>query len=204
MNEALLSTESPISYNLQNNILPSTNFGEINDEEKYLLVKNIPSQIRQVKEDFYYNETGILDENTEKTKNTLKKLWLASIVCLLFMIIEIIGGYLAHSLAIMSDAAHLLSDLLGFIISIVSIYISRRKASDKMSFGYHRAEVIGALVSVYLVWGLTIWLIIEAKERLINKPKVDGFIMLVTAVIGFVFNVIMGLILMNQGIGINY
>ena len=145
----------------------------------------------------------ILKEITKHNQETLRKLCIVSIICLVFMVIEIIGGYLASSIAIMSDAAHLLSDFLGFIISIVSIYISRRKATDEMSFGYHRAEVIGALVSINIIWGLTIWLLYEASLRLIYRQEVNGFIMLVTAVIGFIFNIIMGLVLMSQGIDHN-
>jgi zinc transporter 2 len=78
------------------------------------------------------------------------------------MIVEIIGGALAHSMAIMTDAAHLLSDFSGFLISIFSIWIGTRPASNNMSYGYHRAEIIGALGSVMLIWGLTLWLIWEA------------------------------------------
>ncbi len=145
----------------------------------------------------------ILIENTLSNEVTLKKLWIVSGICLIFMTIEIIGGYFANSIAIMSDAAHLLSDLLGFIISIVSIYISRSRATHQMSFGYHRAEVIGALVSVTLIWGLTIWLLYEATLRIVNPDKVNGLIMLITAVIGFVFNIVMGVILAYQGIDHN-
>jgi zinc transporter 2 len=148
------------------------------------------------------NESPILAENTKHNQETLRKLWIVSVICLVFMIIEIIAGYMAGSIAIMSDAAHLLSDFLGFMISIVSIYISRRKATDKMSFGYHRAEVIGALVSVNIIWGLTIWLLYEASMRLIYNQRVNGLIMLITAIIGFLFNIIMGLVLMHEGIGI--
>ena len=117
------------------------------------------------------------------------------------MIIEIIGGYLASSIAIMSDAAHLLSDLLGFMISIVSIYISRRKSNNKVSNGNKRCEVIGALISINFIWAITFFQLYLATLRLINKKKVNGFYMLVTAVIGFIFNILMGYILLRQGIG---
>lgn len=167
-----------------------------NDDKTGLLVKNQPDI-----ENNNQDDSPILAENTKHNEETLRKLWIVSAICLVFMVIEIIGGYWASSIAIMSDAAHLLSDFLGFMISIVSIYISRRKATDKMSFGYHRAEVIGALVSVNIIWGLTIWLLYEASLRLVYKQPVNGLIMLVTAVIGFLFNVVMGLVLMNQGIG---
>jgi zinc transporter 2 len=171
------------------------------DDEKKLLVNKGKNDRIDSQSSNGENDSPILLENTKKNKETLKKLWIVSFICLLFMIIEIIGGYLASSIAIMSDAAHLLSDLLGFLISIVSIYISRRKATDKMSFGYHRAEVIGALVSVNIIWGLTFWLLYEASLRIIYKQEVNGFYMLLTAIIGFIFNVVMGLTLMQQGIG---
>jgi len=169
-----------------------------NEQTTGLVSKNQPDLENKIDPD----DSPILAENTKHNKETLRKLWIVSAICLVFMVIEIIGGYWASSIAIMSDAAHLLSDFLGFMISIVSIYISRRRATDKMSFGYHRAEVIGALVSVNIIWGLTIWLLYEASLRLVYKQPVNGFIMLVTAVIGFVFNVVMGLVLMSQGIGI--
>ena len=141
------------------------------------------------------------DEHFKKQNEAMKKLTLVCIICLVFMIIEVIGGYLANSIAIMSDAAHLLSDFLGFIISILSIYISRRVATTEMSFGFHRAEIIGALVSITLIWGLTIWLLYEATLRMIETPPVDGFIMVLVSLIGFAFNLIMGLVLAYQGIG---
>ena len=146
------------------------------------------------------NKNPILMNLNLKNDIVLSKLYIVSVVCFIFMIIEFIGGYFAGSIAIMSDAAHLLSDFLGFIISIVSIHISRRTASTEMSFGYHRAEVIGALVSVNLIWGLTIWLFYEATFRIFNPQPINGEIMLITGILGLIFNVIMGLILMRYGI----
>lgn len=67
---------------------------------------------------------------------------------------------MSGSLAIMTDAAHILSDLSGIIISIVSIRISYKPATQKLTYGYHRAEVIGALGSVTLIWCLTVWLVL--------------------------------------------
>lgn len=174
-----------------------------NHEYHQLLPNN--SELVEHKDHYFEKPKSKIDQHKENHINheiseiTLNKLKIVSIVCLVFMILEVIGGYLANSIAIMSDAAHLLSDFLGFIISIVSIYISRKRANHKMSFGYHRAEVIGALVSVCLIWGLTIWLLFEASSRLISRDPVDGLIMLITAIIGFVFNIVMGLILAFQG-----
>ena len=59
-----------------------------------------------------------------------------------------------------------------------------------MSFGYHRAEILGALASVLLIWGLIIWLFIEAIHRLVDPEEIDGGVMLITAAVGLVFNFI--------------
>ena len=115
------------------------------------------------------------------------------------MTAEVIGGALANSLAIMTDAAHLLSDLLGFALSIFALYIGLGDPSKTLSYGYQRAEVIGALTSIILIWGLTLWLIYEAILRVINRPDVDGPIMLITAVVGFFCNIIMMLTLKAKG-----
>lgn len=61
-------------------------------------------------------------------------------------IAELIGGYLAGSLAVMTDAAHLFSDFVGFAVSLLSMWISKRPATHRMTFGYYRAEVLGALL----------------------------------------------------------
>jgi len=74
----------------------------------------------------------------DHTKAVMRKLLTVSVVCLILMCAEVVGGYLANSLAIMTDAAHLFSDLSGFFISVFSLFMSKRAASNSMSFGYHR------------------------------------------------------------------
>ena len=122
---------------------------------------------------------------------SLRKLVLASGLCFLFMVGEFVGGLLANSLAILTDSAHLLSDLLGFGISIAAVLIGRRPASTKTSYGYHRTEVLGALASVSLIWALTLVLIYEAVLRVITPQEVDGLIMLITAGCGLMINIVL-------------
>ena len=73
-----------------------------------------------------------------------RKLLIGTLLCFLFMLAEIVGGVLAHSLAIMTDAAHMLSDVAGFLVSVVSLLLSSRSANEHFSFGYHRTEVRAA------------------------------------------------------------
>lgn len=129
-------------------------------------------------------------QKEEEGRKAMVKLLLVSFICFLFMIGEFVGGYLSHSLAIMTDAAHMLSDVAGFMISYFAIRMASRPASFNMSFGYHRAEILGALASIMLIWGLVIWLLVEAVGRLITPENIDSEIMLITAVVGLICNII--------------
>ena len=114
-----------------------------------------------------WNYENDSDEIKEKAKKKLKKILL---VCTIFMLIEIIGAYYSHSIAILTDACHLLSDQLGFVISLSSIYISE-KTSPKRTFGNGRAEILGALGSIVIIWMLTVIIFMEAFERMISIMK---------------------------------
>ena len=104
------------------------------------------------------------------------------------MILEILGGLLAHSLAIITDAAHLLSDVSGFAVSLFAVALSRKVPSQNFTYGYHQAEILGALTSVLIVWAMTGVLLFEAVHRFIELQPVDGRLMLLMAVIGLVVN----------------
>ena len=107
------------------------------------------------------------------------------------MVTEIIGGIISGSLAILTDAAHLLSDLVGFGISIIALTLGVRSPTNTLTFGFYRAETVGALTSVILIWALTIWLLYEAVMRIITPPDVMGNLMLIIAVLGLFANLLM-------------
>lgn len=121
-----------------------------------------------------------------------RRLIAASVVCLLFMIGEVIGGVLSNSLAIATDAAHLLTDFASFMISLFALWLSSRPASKRMSFGWYRAEVVGALLSVLMIWLVTGLLVYMAVERLVSKEfEIDSVVMLATATAGLAVNIVM-------------
>jgi zinc transporter 2 len=130
-----------------------------------------------------------------ENKVAMFKLKIISSVCCTFMIIEFICGYLAGSLAIMSDATHLLSDLAGFLISLFSLIVAMKPADRNFTFGYHRFEVLGALASILIIWGLTVWLLIAAVGRIRHPNPIVGFLMVCIAAGGLLFNIIMNRIL---------
>lgn len=140
-------------------------------------------------------------DGAEIDHSARKKLIIASVLCLLFMILEIVGGLLANSLAIATDAAHLLTDFASFMISLFSIWLAHRPATKRMSFGWYRAEVIGAVTSVLLIWVVTGVLVYMAVQRIIlEEYEINATIMLVTAGVGILVNIIMGVSLQVGGV----
>ena len=69
--------------------------------------------------------------------------------------------------------------------------MGKKKAGNEFSYGWHRAEVIGALTSVMIIWGLIIWMVYEAIDRVIHPKHIHSKIMLITACFGFICNIIM-------------
>ena len=112
----------------------------------------------------------------------------AMMVTAVFMIVEIVGGLYSNSLALITDAGHMLTDLGAMALSLFAIWISDRPATRSMSFGWHRAEILGALASGLIIWLLAGLLVYEAVHRLSSPPPVQGPVMLAVAVIGLVAN----------------
>jgi zinc transporter 2 len=136
--------------------------------------------------------------NVERIEGAMSKLKLVSFVSVFFIIAQCTGGYLANSIAIFADTVHLTSDMVGFGMSILALNLSQREASVGLTFGWHRAEIIGTIFSVTFLVSLTIWLLVEAIDRVKNPQNIDGEIMLITAVCGLFFNLIQMSIL-HQG-----
>ncbi|KAG8387908.1 hypothetical protein BUALT_Bualt02G0070300 [Buddleja alternifolia] len=136
---------------------------------------------------FSKQEYNILDA-AQRSKTSAKLCGLILFYTVV-MVIEIVGGLRANSLAILTDAAHLHSDIVGFSISLFTVWVSGWEATPRQSFGYNRLEVMGALLSVQLIWLISATLIYEAIDRLItNQAKVNGKLMFAIAAFGFVVN----------------
>ena len=98
----------------------------------------------------------------ELNRKAIKKLIIVLMTSFVFIAIQIAGGILANSIAIMSDAAHIASDVIGFGISICALKIAHRRANSQYTFGYHRVEIVGAFCSIFTIWIMTVWLFYEA------------------------------------------
>ena len=109
-------------------------------------------------------------------KSTQRRLLAAFVLCVAFVAAEFAGGALANSLAVMSDAAHMLSDAAGLATALVAARVGAAAAgaSGGFSFGYARVEVLGALVSTVLTYIVTAVLVVEAVGRFKTPDDVDG------------------------------
>ena len=129
-------------------------------------------------------------EQKDANKKAMRKLITVACVSVFFIAAQLVGGYLAGSIAIFADSAHLASDLLGFGISITALQLGQRSATDHLTYGWHRAEIIGTMVSVASIWIMTVWLFIEATKRFFEPPQVVGGTMLCVAILSLIFNLI--------------
>ena len=119
-----------------------------------------------------------------------KPLWVAFGLTLLFMLAEVVGGLLANSLALLSDAAHMLTDVLALGVSLFAIRMSRRPADARRTYGYARMEAIGAMVNGGLLFLLAGYILWEAVDRFREPQPVASGAMLAVAVLGLVVNLI--------------
>lgn len=151
-------------------------------------------------------------ESKTKNEDTIRRLTYASILCAIFIIVEITGGLLSSSLAVLSDAAHLFADLASFLVAIVAARLATVPPNSSNTFGYHRAEALAALYSMSCLWIVSFFLGVEAIQRGYNfltmdiittatvgtttvGVVVDGKIMSATAAVGVVVNVCLAFIL---------
>lgn len=112
----------------------------------------------------------------------------AILITFIFMLLELVGGWYSNSLALISDGAHMLTDIGAMLVSLFAIWIARKPSNSSMSFGYHRAEILGALISGLIIWLISGLLVYEAIVRLQSPPEVQGPVVFVIASLGLIAN----------------
>jgi len=112
------------------------------------------------------------------------------LLLLAFMGVEVVVGILAHSLALISDAGHMLTDVGSIALALVAMRLASRPASGSYTFGLKRAEILSAQANGLTLLLLSVWFIVEAIQRLINPPIVQGVLVTVVAVVGIGINLL--------------
>lgn len=127
--------------------------------------------------------------------SSTKKLSIALSITLLIFFIELAGGILSNSLALLSDAGHVFTDAFALILSLIASVIMRRPSGSKATFGYHRIGILAAFINGITLLIIAGFIIIEGYRRFINPPQINSSVMLFIAVIGFFGNLLMAWLL---------
>lgn len=116
-----------------------------------------------------------------------------------FLVVEVVGAYFSNSLALLADAAHMLTDVGALALALFAISLARRKARPERTFGYLRAEILAALINAVTLIVAAIYIFWEAWERLQEPPEVKSGTLLVVAVAGLCANIASALVLSRGG-----
>ena len=127
-------------------------------------------------------------ESNATFQSDRRRLLVVLVVTAIYFVTELVGGYVAGSLALLSDAVHMLTDIAALVLSLLTLWISTRPASSAKTYGYLRAEILGALLNGLFLWLLVVFIWFEAYERLRHPRHVAGLAVMGIAVIGIAVN----------------
>ena len=127
-----------------------------------------------------------------------RDLLIAFSITLLMMVAEVVGGLLSNSLALLSDAGHMLTDNLALLLSFFAMTFASLPATDRKTFGFYRLEILAAFVNGIVLVLISFYIIYHAYLRMIHPQPVQGMLMLVIAIIGLVANIIGALFLFKH------
>lgn len=126
-----------------------------------------------------------------------KSMKIALIITFVFLLVEIAGGLLSGSLALISDAGHMFSDVLALILSLGAMTLALQLPTKERTYGYHRGEILAAFINSVLLIGVSAGILYEAYLRAVNPAPVQGGLMFVVACIGLVAN--LGVVFLLHG-----
>lgn len=128
-----------------------------------------------------------------------KTLLISFLIITAFMVVEVIGGILTKSLALLADAGHMLSDSISLLIALIAFTLGERAANYGKTYGYKRFEILAAIINGVTLLIISIYIFYEAYQRLLDPPTVASTGMLIIASIGLIVNIIVAFIMLRGG-----
>lgn len=119
-----------------------------------------------------------------------RRMWVVFGLTASFLVVEVVGGILTGSLALLSDAAHMFTDVMALAIAIAAMRLSRLPADRKRTFGYHRFEILAAAFNATLLFLVALYILYEAYQRWIAPPSIESLGMLAVAIVGLAVNLV--------------
>lgn len=140
-------------------------------------------------------------ENSEQpnARVNIRPLVTALAITATFLVVEVIGGLLTNSLALLADAGHMATDVAALSLALFAIWLAKRPPSDARSFGFYRAEILAALVNAATLVAVSIYIFWEAFNRIGDPPEINSGPMLIVAVAGLLANAASAWVLMRGG-----
>lgn len=123
---------------------------------------------------------------------------IAFLITCAYMVVETVGGILFNSLALLADAGHMFSDAMALGLSWVAIRIGKRQATDRLTYGFSRSEILAALLNCITLWAIVGLISYEAIQRIFNPRTVQGFGVFSVATIGLILNLVMAAVLFSK------
>lgn len=129
------------------------------------------------------------------TNSNMRRVTIALVLTGLFMIVEVVGGILSGSLALLADAGHMLTDTMALALAAVAFQVSKRPADGRLTYGYQRFQILAAFVNGLSLLFIVGWIMYEAFNRFVSPQEVLGEMMLIVAVAGLIVNIIAFIVL---------
>ena len=126
----------------------------------------------------------------EANGKNLRRVMIALVLTGLFMVVEIVGGIISGSLALLADAGHMLTDTMALALAAMAFHVSKRPPDGKLTFGYQRFQILAAFVNGISLLAVVGWILFEAINRFLNPNEILGETMLVVAAAGLLVNLI--------------
>jgi cobalt-zinc-cadmium efflux system protein len=123
-------------------------------------------------------------------KKNLRRVMIALVLTGLFMVVEVVGGIISGSLALLADAGHMLTDTMALALAAMAFHVSKRPPDGKLTFGYQRFQILAAFVNGLSLLAIVGWILFEAVSRFLNPNDIIGETMLVVAAAGLLVNLI--------------
>lgn len=117
------------------------------------------------------------------------------VITAVVLVAELVGSAVTGSLALLADAGHMFTDVAGILLAVLAITFASRPPTPQRTFGYYRLEILAAVVNAVLLFGIAVYILVEAWQRWQHPPEVEGGLMLAFALIGLVANLVSLLIL---------
>ncbi len=127
-------------------------------------------------------------QNHDHRSASRRSLCISLALIMTYMVVEVVGGLISGSLALLADAGHMLTDGAAIGLAMLAIWLSRRPASIEQTFGFHRTEILAAMLNALSLWLIAAWIFFEASRRFEGTHDVEGSLMLGVGAAGLLVN----------------